>query len=106
MIPVQIKVIDKKKLFIKWDDNTESEIGLEKLRKRCPCATCLTEREKQNKSYIPILQDKEVKISDINQVGSYAIGIVWKDGHNTGIYEFPFLKKIADLPGETFSEDR
>jgi DUF971 family protein len=106
MKPVQIKVIDKKELFIKWDDDSESEISLEKLRKRCPCATCLTEREKQSKFYIPLLNENQVKIANINQVGSYAIGIAWKDGHNTGIYEYPFLKKLADLPGETFSEDR
>lgn len=96
MRPVQVKVVDKKKLFIKWDDETESEISLEKLRKFCPCATCLTEREKQSKTYIPILTENQVKITNINQVGSYAIGITWKDGHNTGIYEFPFLKNLAD----------
>jgi DUF971 family protein len=96
MKPVQIKLIDKKKLFIRWDDETESEIGLEKLRKRCPCATCLAEREKLSKSYIPVLNENQVKIANINQVGSYAIGVAWKDGHNTGIYEYPFLKKLAD----------
>ena len=96
MRPVQVKVVDKKKLFIKWDDETESEIGLEKLRKFCPCATCLTEREKQSKTYIPILTENQVKIVNINQVGSYAIGITWKDGHNTGIYEFQFLKNLAN----------
>ena len=96
MRPVQVKVVDKKKLFIKWDDKTESEISLEKLRKFCPCATCLTEREKQSKTYIPILTENQVKIVNINQVGSYAIGITWKDGHNTGIYEFQFLKNLAN----------
>jgi DUF971 family protein len=95
LIPVLIKVIDRKKIFIKWDDNTESEIGLVKLRKHCPCATCLVEREKQSKSYIPVLNENQLKIASINQVGSYAIGISWKDGHNTGIYEYPFLKKLA-----------
>jgi DUF971 family protein len=96
MRPVQIKVVDKKKLFIKWDDGIESEISFEKLRKLCPCATCLTEREKQSKTYIPILTENQVKIANLNEVGSYAIGITWKDGHNTGIYEFPFLKNLAD----------
>ena len=96
MRPVQIKIFDKKKLFIRWDNESESEIGLKKLRKLCPCATCLAERDKQSKTYIPILNDNQVKIVSINQVGSYAIGITWKDGHNTGIYEYAFLKKLAD----------
>lgn len=94
--PVKIKVEDRKALYIKWNDNTESIIGLEKLRKLCPCATCITDREKQSKSYIPILMENQVKIKSINQVGSYAISVAWKDGHSTGIYEYPYLKKLAN----------
>jgi DUF971 family protein len=105
MKPVQIKVVRKEKLFIKWDDRNESEITLDKLRRFCPCATCLAEREKQSKSYIQILNMNQVKILNISQVGNYAIGIAWKDGHNTGIYEFTFLKKLAGLTGEAFSAD-
>lgn len=104
MKPAQIKVLGKKYLYIKWSDETESRINLDKLRKLCPCATCLAEREKQSKLYIPIFNENQVKILNINQVGNYAIGITWKDGHNTGFYEYEFLKKLADLPGEKISE--
>ena len=96
MQPVQIKIGNNNHLLIKWDDRSESRIGLEKLRKLCPCATCITERENQSKSYIPLLMENQFKVAGINQVGSYAISIAWKDGHNTGIYEYPFLKKLAD----------
>jgi len=96
MKPVQIKVIEKKKLFLKWDDGSKCDIPLEKLRRYCPCATCLAERERQGNSYIQIFNDNQVRIANIIQVGSYAIGITWKDGHNTGIYEFAFLKKLAE----------
>jgi len=96
MQPVQIKVGNNNHLLIRWDDKSESAIGLEKLRKLCPCATCMIEREKQSETYIPILMESQVKIVNINQVGSYAISIAWKDGHNTGIYEYPFLKKLGD----------
>jgi DUF971 family protein len=102
MKPVRIKVEEKKALLIKWNDGTESKISLSKLRRLCPCATCLTEKERQSKLYIPILNDNQVKVKSINQVGSYAIGIAWRDGHNTGIYEYTFLKKLAELPGEAF----
>ncbi len=96
MKPVQIKIIDKKNLYVKWDDGNESVISLEDLRKFCPCATCIAERDKQSKSFIPILNRNQTTVSNISQVGSYAIGITWKDGHNTGIYEYTFLKKLAD----------
>lgn len=96
MKPVQIKIENKKNLWIKWEDGKESLISLDKLRKFCPCATCIAQRDKQSKSFIPIMNENQVKISNISQVGSYAIGITWKDGHSTGIYEYTFLKKLSE----------
>ena len=40
MKPRQIKVIEKNKLFFKWDNDTESYIDLKYLRDECPCASC------------------------------------------------------------------
>ncbi|MGB5849681.1 MAG: gamma-butyrobetaine hydroxylase-like domain-containing protein [Ignavibacteriaceae bacterium] len=42
-------------------------------------------------------------VSGIEAVGSYAIQINWQDGHNTGIYEYPFLKNLAadSIPAKT-----
>lgn len=96
MKPVNIKVKEKTKLLIHWDDGSDSEISLKKMRDKCPCATCVAGREKQSKSFIPIYLDSQIKVAQINPVGSYAISIVWKDGHNTGIYEYPFLRQLSE----------
>jgi len=96
MIPVQIKVKEKKYLFIKWNDNSESLIKLVNLRKNCPCSICTSEREKQGDKYIPIFSDEQITIKDIRVVGSYAIGIVWTDDHSTGIYDFNYLKYLSN----------
>lgn len=96
MSPVQIKIIDKKYLYIKWSDSSESFIDLKKMRRLCPCATCKSEREEQSESYIPIINKEQIKIKKIEAVGSYAVGVTWKDGHSTGIYEYSFLKKLSD----------
>ena len=95
MYPVSIKVKQKQNIFIKWDDGSSSEISLRKLRELCPCATCMTFRQKQGKEFIPIFNENQIKVTNINQIGSYAIQITWNDGHNTGIYEFPFLKNLG-----------
>ncbi len=95
MYPILIKVDNKKELLIKWNDGTSSKIGLEKLRKNCPCAVCTAQKERQGLSYIPILHENQKKIENVKQIGSYAISIIWKDGHNTGIYEFTYLTKLA-----------
>jgi len=94
MKPKKIKIEDSE-LNIEWDDETESSIPLNKLRMNCPCAYCNKEREEQSRSYIPVYSDKQMEISGIKKIGNYAIGIDWKDGHNTGIFEFNNLKNLA-----------
>lgn len=96
MHPKRIRLIDKKKLLIIWDDGNESVLELSELRKRCPCATCLAEREKQGKKYIPLFAENQITIKSIDQAGNYAVQITWNDGHNTGIYEYHFLKKFSE----------
>ncbi len=95
MQPEKIKILENKYLWIKWSDDTESKINLQKMREMCPCATCLAERATQSKSYIPLLLSSQITVSGIKAVGSYAIQINWQDGHTTGIYEYPFLKNLA-----------
>ncbi len=84
-------------LIIEWNDNKKSEISFRILRRDCPCATCLAEREAQNKDSIRIYSQNKIQVRDIEQVGSYAIKITWKDGHSTGIYEYSLLKKLSEL---------
>lgn len=95
MHPLQIKLIDKKNLLIIWNGGEQDILELKMLRKFCPCATCLAEREKQNKLFIPIFAENQITIKSINQVGKYAIQITWNDGHSTGIYEYPFLRNLS-----------
>jgi DUF971 family protein len=95
MKPLKLKVLNKKDLFIKWDDEAESKIPLKKLREFCPCALCINARDKQSKMYIPIFNENQILIASLSVVGSYAININWKDGHNTGIYDYPFLRRLA-----------
>jgi len=95
MQPNKIKIIDNKFLQIIWDNDEESRIGLKLLRSLCPCATCYSEREARSKSYIPLFLSNQISVAAIEVTGNYAIRIKWEDGHNTGIYEYSFLKNLA-----------
>ncbi len=95
MHPVKIKSKSNFGLLIKWNDNSETEISTNLLRQKCPCATCLAERDRQGAKYIPLFTEQEITINKISIVGNYAISIGWNDGHNTGIYEFSYLLKLA-----------
>jgi len=38
-----------------------------------------------------------LEISELEQVGNYAIGLAWADGHTGGIYSFEYLRDLAPL---------
>jgi len=103
MRPVKIKIFEKTKLFIIWDDDSESKIDIIYLRDECPCASCKGETVLL-KTYRPAKPTAErpesYKIKDIQPVGEYAIQIVWKDGHDSGLYTWDYLKELDKSQGE------
>ena len=68
---------------------------MSKLRKNCPCAKCVTDKNKRPPTYIPLLSSVQLTLKDIKIVGSYAIQPVWMDDHDEGIYSFDFLKELS-----------
>ena len=97
MKPKQIKIIDKDKLSLTWNDDTLSSISLKYLRDECPCAGCKGETI-LFKTFRPPKSTRQspemYKVKNIDVVGEYAIQIAWKDGHNTGIYTWEYLKNL------------
>ena len=84
-------------LAIKWDDNSETYIHLERLRRRCPCAGCRGEMDVMGNVYKAPerpLTAKSLQLVRVDYVGSYALQPVWGDGHSAGIYSFEYLKQI------------
>ena len=97
MQPQDIQQIGNE-LAIKWPDGSESFILLENLRRACPCAGCQGETDIMGNLY----KNPEQKLTAaafqlvrLIRVGGYAIQPVWADGHNTGIYSFDYLQRLA-----------
>ena len=107
MTPKQIKIENKTKLLIKWEDDSESRLNLKYLRDECPCANCKGETI-LFKTYRPEKRAKETpemyRIKNIEIVGGYAIQITWKDGHNTGIYTWDYLKTLESGESDNQSQ--
>ncbi len=93
MIPKEIKK-EAEKLVVVWDNGEKQSIRISNLRFHCPCAICNKNKEIKGAGYIPLYKNEEISIVSIQTVGNYALGITWKDGHNTGIYDFEYLKKL------------
>jgi DUF971 family protein len=98
MRPTDIQTIGDE-LAIKWDDGGESYIKLETLRRGCPCAGCKGEMDVLGNVYknpdVP-LPPNAFELVRLFNVGTYAVQPVWADGHNTGIYSFDYLRRLAD----------
>jgi len=88
------------RLTIVWRDGHTSAFDLAMLRKACPCATCNTERQQKRETaeLFPILSKDPgtgpPQAIDVKLVGNYALHIRWSDGHDTGIYDFRFLRSL------------
>lgn len=97
MQPADIQVIGTE-LAIRWSDGTESFLNLEKLRRRCPCAGCAGEKDVMGNLYkapVKLLGETSFQLKRFMPVGGYAIQVIWGDGHNTGIYSWDYLRRVA-----------
>lgn len=97
---------DGKGMSITWENNKTQHYSSEVLRKLCPCATCREERGEdahqgitppKKRSMLNVIKntaEESLNLEKIWGVGSYAIGLQWKDGHNSGIYTYEYLQQL------------
>jgi DUF971 family protein len=96
LAPTNIQQIGNE-LAIQWNDNAESYLNLEVLRRACPCAACGGEPDvlgnivRPNVTYTA----ESFQLDRFHLVGGYALQFRWADGHSTGIYSFDYLRKLA-----------
>ena len=94
--PTNIAVFPNGQIGIVWSDGQESIYEAYALRCACPCADCvdeLTGRKVLKDELVP----KSVTPLRVLPVGRYAVSVVWSDGHDTGIYTFEHLRRLAGL---------
>jgi len=96
LLPTQIQPIGQE-LAIAWSDGTESYLPIDVLRRACPCASCGGEPDVLGYVVRPEVSytNASFDLQSWQIVGGYAIQPTWGDGHNTGLYTFPYLQKLA-----------
>ena len=85
-------------LLVNWSDDRDSMIPLETLRKKCPCAGCVGEKDVLGNLYKgpeQTLTENSFRLNGIQPVGYYGIRPFWADGHSTGIYTMELLTELA-----------
>ena len=101
LAPTNIQQIGNE-LAIQWNDGTESYFNLELLRRACPCAACGGEPDVLGNVLRPEVSytEESFQLRSFDLVGGYAIQPRWRDGHNTGIYSFQYLRRLSSSAPE------
>ncbi len=89
--PTEINHIKADRLVrVTWDDGHAGDYAEEYLRGWCPCAGC--QGHSGGVKFIPV---EDSALAGISAVGNYAIMFHWKNGHDTGIYTYEFLRALC-----------
>lgn len=92
----------KNQLFITFADGHESVISFALLREACPCAQCRGGHENMRAEpdpdifLIPLEDSRKTQMAGLEGVGNYALKIQWADGHDYGLYNWPYLRALCE----------
>jgi DUF971 family protein len=79
-------------LEVAFDNGEVIRLTAEKLRVESPSAEVQGHSPSQKRT---VAGKENVAIIAIEAVGNYAIKIVFDDGHDTGLYSWDYLRKLA-----------
>jgi DUF971 family protein len=84
-------------LSLTWPDSREFSLSAEFLRVHSPSAAVRGHGVGQE-----VLQTgkKNVTITKIEPTGRYAIKITFSDGHDSGLYDWSYLKRLSEQKSE------
>lgn len=96
LAPSNIQQIGRE-LAVQWNDNREDYFELEFLRRACPCAACGGEPDVMGNIARPDVRytAESFVLTGFNVIGGYALQPSWRDGHNTGLYSFQYLRRLS-----------
>lgn len=84
---------DKKVLTVTFDGGLVHSYAAEFLRVFSPSAEVQGHSPQQRRL---IVGKENVRISAIDPVGNYAVRLTFDDGHNTGLFSWDYLIRVAD----------
>ena len=94
--PTNLQLIGSE-VAIVWDDGEESYVTFEKLRAGSPSAANIGETDILGNKYGGDGPKKfpGVQVVGWAIVGNYAVRFNFSDGHNTGLYSYDYLRRLA-----------
>jgi ATP-binding protein involved in chromosome partitioning len=92
--PTVITRSDPTQVEIEWSDGARTRYSAAELRRLCPCAQCVNEMTGK-RTHDPASVPADLTQAELRMVGNYALSMRFSDGHQTGIFTFPFLREHA-----------
>ena len=91
-IPRMVEKSRSRLLEVAFDDGSRYELPFEYLRVHSPSAEVKGHGPGQE---VLVLGKENVGISAVEPVGQYAVKLVFDDGHDTGLFTWPYLHMLA-----------
>ncbi len=92
--PTELKLDkDKRVLTVAFDDGAQFALPAELLRVLSPSAEVQGHSPEQR---VTVPGKKNVRIVQMEPVGTYAVQITFDDGHNTGLYMWDYLRDLGE----------
>jgi DUF971 family protein len=92
--PTELKLDkDKRVLTVSFDDGRSFALPAEFLRVLSPSAEVQGHSPEQR---VTVAGKKSVSIVRLEPVGTYAVRIVFTDGHDTGLYVWDYLRELGE----------
>ncbi len=89
IVPIEIKVLkNKQRVIFNYEGGNTLVLSASYLRSKSPSAENKKNLKKNN-----VFTD--IKVTNIEKIGNYAIKISFNDLHNTGIYSWKYIFKLG-----------
>ena len=84
---------DRRSLVVRFEDGAEFDLPAEYLRVLSPSAEVQGHSPEQRQT---VGGKVDVTIAAVDPVGNYAVRLTFSDRHNSGIFSWPYLRKLSN----------
>jgi DUF971 family protein len=91
--PTELRLAkDKRSLRVAFDDGTTFDLPAEYLRVASPSAEVQGHSPAERRT---VPGKRDVRISEVQPIGNYAVKLIFDDGHDSGIYGWDYLSRLG-----------
>ena len=90
--------VQEEGMYVLWKDGQQYLLEHKILRGNCNCASCVDEMPHVRHVGVADVADN-IKVEEVLEIGNYAVGILFSDLHDTGIFPFKHIRALCEEDG-------